>query len=145
MTQAYIRNALRDRFNTTVVVPYLNTTPVVYDNAPRPVPDTVPPSVTSWVRFSVLTGDVTQATVGGTGQRIFRTIGMAQVDLFYGLDEGEEFMLLAADLCIAQFRGISIGPPSITFTPAPSLSAGTRDGPWWKRSVTIPFRADEFA
>jgi len=139
MSQATIANTIRGRFKDEVAdeVEGLN---VLYDNHR----DTDVPGTGRWVRFSVRLGETIQATFANVGSRTFRTAGVAYAELYEPEGVGDGGQLALADTIIAAFRGVSLSSPQIVFD-SPSVTEGTRDGPWWRRVVTIPFRADTHA
>ncbi len=131
-----VHDAIKQRFRTQVEIGL--GMPVVYDNGAHREDWPL------WCRFSVLGGTTRIATVAGPGQRRYRTVGVAVAEVYAPVGKGEEPMRIAHDAIVAAFRGQAITSPDITFS-APSVSAGFRDGGWWKRNIDIPFRADEIA
>jgi hypothetical protein len=139
VTTVAIANAVRGRFKTLVQDATAGLL-VVYDNHRN---DDVP-STGRWVRFSVLFGETRIASVAQAGGRRYRTTGIAIAEVYEPIGKGESAQLPIADTITIAFRGVTLTSPQIIFD-APTLTAGSRDGPWWKRNVQIPFRADEVA
>lgn len=138
MTAQAVGNAIRARFQAQVATPQSLLT--FYDNQDT---DSAPPS-SRWARVSVLFGETRQASFAGVGTRQFRTTGLASVELFEPIGSGDGAQLALADVVVAAFRGVTLSSPSVVFD-SPSVTAGFRDGPWWKRNVQIPFRSDDYA
>ena len=132
-----VADAIKTRFRTEIETGI--GMPVVYDNGTHR--DEWP----LWCRFSVqFGGESTRlVSVGGPGQRRYRTIGQAVAEVYMPAGKGEEPMRAVHDAVTAAFR-TQWTEPDITFG-TPSLTTGFRDGAWWKRNVQIPFRADEIA
>jgi len=138
MSQKAIANAVRGRFHNEVADP--EELVVVYDNHRQ---DAVP-RAGRWVRFTVRLGETIQATFANVGSRTFRTTGVAFAELYEPEGLGDGAQLDLADTIVAAFRGVSLASPQLVFD-SPSVTEGTRDGAYWRRVVTIPFRADTHA
>ena len=138
MTAQAVGNAIRSRFATQVATPQSLLT--FYDNQDS---ESAPPSA-RWARVSVLFGESRQASFGSTGGRQFRTTGVASVELYEPIGAGDGAQLALADVVVSAFRGVTLASPSIVFA-SPNVTAGFRDGPWWKRNVVIPFESDDYA
>ncbi len=136
MSQAAIANSIRARFKAEVA-DEVEGLVVLYDNHR----DSAVPGTGRWVRFSIRFGETFQATFANVGSRTFRTAGVAYAELYEPEGVGDGGQLALADTIIAAFRGVSLASPQIVFD-SPSVAEGSRDGPWWRRLVTIPFRAD---
>ena len=128
-------NLIRARFATQVAA----TIPLVtvYDAVQVP---TAPPAG-QWCRFSVKLGADATQTVGNV---TFRTVGVAQAQLFTPMSVGDGPMLALCDAVIDAFRAVTLaGPPVVAFQ-IPYVSApGAVEGASFNAVVTIPFRVEE--
>lgn len=137
MSQSTLIEAIRSRFMAQVATP--NALSVIYDNAPAPE------TKTKWARITVLPQNQQQSSSGGATV-VYRTTGVAVVNVFTPAAAGDKESLALCDAVIAAFRGVKLATPDITFTPAPTIQgAAQRDeaGSWWIRTVEIRWRADE--
>ena len=126
-------------------VVYEARTPVAWPNV-----DYEPTTGVSWVRFNVVNGEAAQASIGAPGNNIVRHVGMAVVQIFVPVHQGEGAARALADCVVELFRGLSLA--GYRFKPAyaggVSASFGQQsyslvDG-WHQLNVTVPFTRDEF-
>ena len=134
---AAISDAIRDKFRDDVATP--NSLTVIYDNAPSQ------DLKQKWYRLSVLFDSTTMIHTGGVGDRRYRIMGRAVLNLFEPVSTGDDALLDIVDLVNTAFRSQSITSPSVVFRNPPSLTGvAERDASWFRRTMTIPFEADVF-
>lgn len=136
MSQAAIVQAIRDRFDAQVATP--NSLLTVHDNM-----QDVGDREQERCRFTVQIDSNQQVAMGVAR---YRTTGIATAHLSTpsAQTDGDARLMELADLVVAAFRGVSIANPDITFTPAPGVvGLATQDDALCRRTVRIPFRADE--
>ena len=126
-----LANAIRSRFKTLVVG--ATSLVVAYDKVQCQEPEDA-----VWVRFSVLTGDTLQASLGASKR--FRTVGVAVAQIFQPINQGDKDALVLADTIKSAFRATSIS--GVTFR-TPSLRRVGRDAKWYQLNLNCPFYADE--
>jgi hypothetical protein len=131
---------IRARFATQITTGQNLLT--VHDNAPN----FTLPGEGRWCRLSIRFGQQDQQTVGGASSGRFRTVGIAQVQLFEPIGNGDGTQLELVDAIVTAFRGVVLaGPPPIHFDPAYISAPPFLDGSLWLQVVTIPFRIEEQA
>jgi hypothetical protein len=134
--QAGILQAVRDRFDTLVATP--NTLQTIHDNE-----QDTGTREQERCRFTVRVDGNDQVAMGVAR---YRTTGVAMAYLTTpsAKTDGDARMMVLADLVVTAFRGAKIASPDITFTPAPGVvGLAEQDEALCKRTVRIPFRADE--
>lgn len=128
---------VRARFNTQITV--AQTLPTAWDNSPTA---TLPGSG-RWCRFSMRFGQQEQLTLAGDGS-LFRTTGIAQVQLFEPIGQGDGTQLVLVDAIVTAFRNVSLaGPPVVHFDQPYVSSPPSVDDGLWLQVVTIPFRVQD--
>lgn len=95
-----------------------------------------------WVRLSIAEALSTQASLGNPGANLYRDAGVATVQIFVEVNEGDGLAYEIADDIAAIFRSQRIGGLLLR---TPSTSPVGPDGAWYQRNVTVPFSADTFA
>lgn len=138
-TSLYDAAALvRARFATQITTGQSLTT--LHDN----VPNAVIPSTGRWCRLSMRFGQQDQLTAAGGARGRYRTIAIAQVQLFEPIGEGDGTQLELVDAIVTAFRGVVLaGPPPVHFDPAYVSAPPFLDEGHWVQVVTIPFRIEE--
>ena len=110
-----------------------------FDNALFTPPDvTVDPLASTWVRFTVLFGQATQAEISPAKRR-HRHLGNIMVQIFTPIDLGDKRAYEMGDKIIEHFRGVTVA--GVTYNSPYYTSVGL-DGPWWRVALTCPFFAD---
>lgn len=131
---APVYQAVRDRVATVATALSM---PIVHDNAPEPA------KATTWARVSVLIEDTRQASLG-TPVR-FRSRGAAVLNVSTRAESGDATLLAAVDALCDSFRGLTLtSPAEVRFDSPTPQGAATVDGPWFTRTVRIPFIADTY-
>ncbi len=129
---------IRARFAAQITTPESLTT--VQDNAPNQSL----PTEGRWCRLSIRFGLQEQLTLGGNSAGHYRTTGIAQVQLFEPLGNGDGTQLELVDAIVTAFRGVVLaGPPPIHFDPPYVSTPPVLDDGLWLSVVTIPFRIEE--
>jgi hypothetical protein len=139
MNFAQTANAIRAHF-TVEWLQLRPTVPIAYDNAAfDPALDALDPDgdPAPWVRFTVLPGDGFQASLGTP--KVWRSTGVAVIQIFAPLGEGDGLANELADDVTAVFRGISLGGVILR---APSLTRIGPDGAWYQVNVATPYQSD---
>jgi len=120
-------------------------------NAPAPIPviawqDIVfdpPDTAASWCRLSVMHNESDIVTLGGVGNRIWRTDGRVFVQIFTRSGKGREDSDALVEVAINAFRGKSIGTtPCVRFRDIKPQEVGP-DGAWYQQNVSVHFEYDE--
>lgn len=128
---------VRARFNTEITVG--QTLPTAWDNAPT----ASLPGSGRWCRFSMRFGVQEQLTLAG-GSSAYRTTGIAQVQLFEPIGQGDGTQLGLVDAIVDAFRNVSLaGPPVVHFDPPYISAPPSVDDGLWLQVVTIPFRVQD--
>lgn len=131
---AAVAEAIRDRFTDQVATP--NSLTVHHDNAP-------PTGLkASWYRLRIEPQSTTLVGTGGSARR-FRTEGVARVELFAPLTQGDGALLDVADDISAAFRGVQVASPDLHFRAPRLVGQATRTDAWFQRTMEIPFWFDE--
>lgn len=117
---------------------WANQTPIAWENLDFSPPD----PMSSWVRFSVLSGEAFYASIGAPGNNVIRHPGLIVVQVFVPLNAGALLTLDLADDAAGIFRdyrsgGVRCSPPWVT-----TIRPSARDG-WHQVNVNIPFVRDE--
>lgn len=139
MTTAHYTAAglIRARFATEITTGQSLTT--VHDN----VPDQAIPIAGRWCRLSIRFGQQDARTTGGSSAH-FQTIGVAIVQLFEPMGEGDGTQLELVDAISTAFRAVTLaGPPVIHFDPPYVSAPPFLDEGLWQQNVAIPFRFQE--
>jgi len=134
VTYATVAEAIRDRFETEVATP--NSLTVHHDNAP-PVA-----LKQAWYRLRVEFSNAMLVGTGGSARR-FRTSGVARVELYAPLTQGDGALLGVADDITTAFRHVTLGTPDVHFHIPRMVGASTRTDAWFQRTLEIPFYFDE--
>jgi len=141
MTFVTVHNAIRNRFNTSVVASSsaIGTDDVVYDNIGFEAHDSGDSAL--WVRFQILTGESEVRELGST---VARTTGIALASVFSILGRGDNLSLGLVDEIVSAFKATThtYGGATIVFR-TPSVQHIGRDGSWWQTNVSIPFYTDD--
>lgn len=142
-----IKAAIRTRWRETIETPLQLLT--VWDNAPVDESNAATAVATKtgrWCRFAFNITSHKQVSIGGPGYRRFRTTGLALVQLFDVVGNGDGQQDLLVGLIQDAFRGVTIAPQIRFGAPTP-IGAASLDASraYWLRVVQIPFTADEFA
>ena len=95
----------------------------------------------AWARISLRTADSTQITVGTTGGRRFRTIGLVLVEVFAPLGLGQDTALAVADDVAASLRGITTSS-NVVRLGASSIEPEGREETYYQVNITTPFEFD---
>lgn len=137
-------NALRNLVGTTIQDS--EGIPVVYDNSPSfgsdQHPDSPPdPQNARWARIAVLPGETSVTEMSGE-QNTFHTPGVLLVSLFGPLAEGDGALLELLDVLNVALR---LQTAATYCTRVPTVSAGRRDGEWWRIDLAVPFFFDVMA
>lgn len=145
MTWSRTVNAIRARFLAEVATP--NDLVVVQGNQPVDNAELG----ARWCRLSVQAATRQQVSSGQPGHRRFRLAGVAFAVLLEALDHGDGDQDELVDAIQQAFTGISLslaGSPAIYLRFRPPFPSGEAqrdsEGPWWARTVQIPFIADDF-
>jgi hypothetical protein len=129
---------IRDRFSSLITTAESLVT--VHDNTPNQAI----PAEGRWCRLSMRIGLQEQLSVGGPQAGHFRTTGVALVQLFEPVGQGDGTQLELVDAIVDAFRGVSLsGPPPVHFDPPYVSSPPTFDDGFWLMVVTVPFRVEE--
>lgn len=96
-----------------------------------------------WLQVSILWGEGSYKTVGGTGTAKNEVVGVLNANLFQKPGQGLGEMYEAADTFRDLFDRVTVG--SVDFGPASGLqTAGDpRQRAWEQRKVEVPFRLTE--
>ena len=114
--------------------------PVAYDNvAFDPGRDALDAerNPAPWVRMTIIPGEGFQASLGTP--RVWRSTGVAVVQVFVPLAQGDAGAYGLADDVATIFRGVSVD--GVVFR-APSLTRIGPDRSWYQINVATPFQAD---
>lgn len=132
-------NTIRARFATEW--PQLRpTVPIAYDNSAfDPAIDALDPfgNPAPWVRFSIMPGDAFQASLGTP--KVWRSTGLATVQVFVPLGQGDGLAGELADDAAGIFRGVRLN--GLIFR-APAFTRIGEDGTWYQINVTTPYLAE---
>ena len=90
-----------------------------------------------WVRLTIIPGEGFQASLGTP--RVWRSTGVAVVQIFTPLARGDGAAHGLADDTAAIFRGTRVD--GVVFR-APSLTRIGPEGAWYQMNVSTPFHAD---
>ena len=134
MTMAAIFTAIRERWEAQVATP--SVLPTVYDNAPEPT------KAAQWARLSVQIDSTAQASMGVPVR--YRSRGAAVVALVTSAEKGDAALLTLIDAIVTGFRGVTLTTPEIRFDSPTPIGSPVIDGPWFTRTVRIPFIADTY-
>ncbi|WP_420562617.1 phage tail terminator-like protein [Thalassobaculum sp.] len=133
MTQDEARAALEG-----LVASGWSATPVAYEN----VAFTPPAGLAPWIRLALESGETVQASFGGTPRR-FRCTGTLKVAIHVARGTGTAGAYRLADQIGGLIAAASI--PGLALEAAGTASeAGQDDGPYFRLTVAIPFRHDDF-
>lgn len=139
MTTAHYTAAglIRGRFATQITTGQSLTT--VHDN----VPNASIPTAGRWCRLSIRFGEQAARTTGGATAH-FQTIGVALVQLFEPVGDGDGTQLELVDAISTAFRAVTLaGPPVVHFDPPYVSAPPFLDDGLWQTNVAIPFRVQE--
>lgn len=129
MTSKAICNVIRAR-----VKAQLATYTIAYDNAAF-----TPPVTGAYLDVQVIFGEQIQVSLGSTGQKRFRQVGILNVGVNVPVNTGDADGLDIVDAITSAFRSITVS--GVTFrTPSP-LRIG-QDGKYYRLAVQCPFYAD---
>lgn len=108
------------------------------------VPYDPPEDCASWARVSLKHSDSDIVTLGGTGNRVWRTEGRLWVQCFTKLGGGRRSNDEMVEVVIDAFRGIALGvtSPRVRMYDVKPQEVGP-DGPWFQQSVSVFFQYDE--
>lgn len=114
---------------------------VVHDN----VPDQGVPSVGRWCRVPVYAGVQEHATLGFAGSgATFRTTGVALLQIYTPLGDGDGAAYALLDELAAACRGVTLaGPPVVRFQPPYMSAQPVREGAFWQTVLTADFTIEE--
>jgi len=132
MTYEAEYNALRARFESQ----WANTTPIAWPNV-----DFKPTDESPWVRFSIVSTDVRQASFGAA-TNFYRHPGVIIVQVFTPILQGDKEALQLADQVASIFRNWSDAANRIRFLSPPSVKAIGEDKPWYQVNVSCPYIRD---
>lgn len=133
MTQDEARAALEGLFASG-----WSATPVAYEN----VAFTPPAGLAPWIRLAIDGGETVQASFGGAVRR-FRCTGTLTVAIHVAKGTGTARAWRLADQIGALIAGAAL--PGLTLEAAgPASEAGQADGPYFRLTVAVPFRHDDF-
>jgi|TARA_R110002167_G_scaffold92478_1_gene248331 hypothetical protein len=93
----------------------------------------------AWARVTVQGGEAFQASLGGTGYRRWRHLGLVTVQVFSPMGEGLQTSLDVADDVVAALEGVTTSSVEIH---ASSVNPIGRDGAFFQTNVRTPFRFD---
>lgn len=133
-----IANAVRGRFATVFATP--NNLPVQYDN----VTDEQQPSKGRRATFTIQFGRSTQTTMGGPGQRQWRTVGVALCQMFEPVGVGDGALLALFGLLQDAFRNVSLSSPAIRFQSVSMVAPPILEDGHYAATASIEFLADEY-
>ena len=146
MTYKAELDSLAGAFNTGWVKVKSAGPPVVYEvRTPVAWPNVAyePTTGVSWARFTVINGEAQQVSAGAPGNNIVRHVGMAVVQIFVPLHQGEGAARELGDHVITLFRGLTLA--GYRFKPAYVSAQNTAVAEGWHQlNVTVPFTRDEF-
>lgn len=135
-------NLLRQRFVAAVARPLQLA--VVAGN--QPMGDRAPAA--RWCRLSVQAASRDQVLTGSAGKRRFRTRGVLFAVLMEPMNAGDGEQNRVVDAIQAAFTNVTLtsADPQVFVRCRPPYADGEAlpDGPWWARTVQIPFDADDF-
>ena len=104
---------------------------------------TPPRNLSPWARVTVRHGTSDIATLGGEGNRVWRSPGLVIIQVFTDLGANRKVNDDLVETAIAAFRGVSVGTdPRVRFRRIDAREIGA-DGPWWQTNVTVDFDYDE--
>lgn len=112
---------------------------VIHDNVPEP---DVPPDG-RWARLTIQDGVTQQVAFSGATQ-VYRTVGVALLQVFEPLGVGDGALRGALGQVQDAFRGVVLaGPPQMRFQSPYLVAPPLREQGWWSVTMAIPFLADE--
>jgi|3_EtaG_2_1085321.scaffolds.fasta_scaffold110185_2 hypothetical protein len=113
---------------------------IAYDNAPFDQPDDE-----MWIRWTIVSGDSIQVSVG-VDPRIRHT-GVAMAQVFSPAGKGTRDGLILADRIKTKFLSTtdstSVSGNSVVFKTPSVNQVGRPGGQWWQINVACPYYADE--
>lgn len=138
MTSSAIKSTIRQEFKARIATPL--SLPTVHDNQASG-----PPTPSGrWCRMTVVGVGTRQASIREPGARRYRTDGVVIVNLFEPLAAGDGGLDAIADRIATEFRGLRVTTPAaVSFFSPQTIGASVRDEAWWRRTIQIPFYADE--
>lgn len=101
----------------------------------------IPPATDPWVRVTVRHGPSTQVTLGETGGRRFRRLGVVTVQVFTPVGDGMTLNDTLSDVAVNAFEGKSTGGDEVEFRNVTASEVGV-DSDWFQTNVTADFEYD---
>ncbi len=134
MTFAADAKAIRVRFDARWSALQPNV-PIKFQN----VGGSTTPDATAWVRLTVLTGDSRQESMGARSGGTYNNPGIAVVQIFTPVGEGDGEARSLADTVGRIFRGFSETSTGNILFGAPMLTNVGPDGRFFQMNVDVPF------
>ena len=116
--------------------------------------ETFTPPKGAWVRFAIIGGDSRVAGYGSPGANLYRYVGIVDIGVMTPVQFGVPLGSGYGDAIAGFFRGVSIpvGNGTIRFMSTDGQGPTVKslglvpdfNATWWKHSVSIPFRRDNF-
>ena len=107
--------------------------PVQYENLPY-----TPETGTKWVRFTVISGEANQASIGAPGQNYYRYTGTVQIQCFAPLNMGAAGAKELADKAIGIFHNKIQSGYVFRAGYAVTVNNSTASG-WYQVNAIIPY------
>jgi hypothetical protein len=132
-------DAIMGEFSTYWTANATGTPPITWGGLPYDPPNDLSP----WARCTVLHGDSDIVTLGGIGNRVWRSHGIVAVQVFTNLNLNRQVNDDLVETAIDAFRGKSVGTnPRVRFRQITAEEIGA-DSPWFQQNVTVKFEYDE--
>jgi hypothetical protein len=116
--------------------------PIAWPNMPfDPKDDFDDATHQGWARIIVQGGEQVQASINGSSNRLWRQVGLIQVQVFVPSNQGAVLVLGIADDVASALRGVTVS--GVVFRAASVIPVGRGgDEVWYQVNVNVPFRYD---